>query len=497
MASPKKSTSNAKVANKRKNSAPSRSAPSQATIRFYCQGIGDAHLLRFEKEDVGDFWMLIDCGIHTSIPGGAATIDKIVANIASCLPADGAGGKRRLDVIVGTHEHWDHNSGFHTAREAFEQFDVGEVWLGWTEDPDDAQARAFDTFKARALTALQGAQLRLADAAGAHLETVRNGVDGLLGFHFGLKGEKTRAAREALVALGKKVRYVEPSPKPIALPGLPNLRIYVLGPPRDEKLIGVRTRQSEMYGLGAATQRADALINALAANDPGTHDLASPFDPDIGAPLDRMLQRAADVTAPEERRIAQLLERHYLDKDATRRRIDADWLAASAELAIQLDDRTNNSSVVLAFEFVDTGRVMLFAADAQVGNWLSWQDLSWRIGDNTITGPDLLARTVLYKVGHHGSENATLKDKGLERMVDKDLSAFIPTNKKDAEDVKWKAMPFDPILEALHRRAGKRVIRADDPWIRKGAKPFTAPSGSIRRVDSDKKDGLWVELDIA
>src|SRR5262249_6958297 len=38
-------------------------------IRFYCQGIGDCHLLKFPKDGGGDFWMLIDCGIHSSIAG--------------------------------------------------------------------------------------------------------------------------------------------------------------------------------------------------------------------------------------------------------------------------------------------------------------------------------------------------------------------------------------------------------------------------------------------
>jgi len=38
-------------------------APTRAKvkIRFYCQGIGDCHLLKFPKDDGGDFWMLIDC----------------------------------------------------------------------------------------------------------------------------------------------------------------------------------------------------------------------------------------------------------------------------------------------------------------------------------------------------------------------------------------------------------------------------------------------------
>ena len=82
---------------------------------------------------------------------------------------------------------------------------------------------------------------------------------------------------------------------------------------------------------------------------------------------------------------------------------------------MQLDNKTNNTSLVLAFELIDTHRVFLFAADAQVGNWLSWEKTNWKLktGD-VVTGPDLLARTVYYKVGHHGSQNATLEKKGLE-----------------------------------------------------------------------------------
>jgi len=466
-------------------------APAQATVRFYCHGIGDCHLLRFEKNDGGPFWMLIDCGIHTSISGGRAKVDAIVADIASVT--------NHLDVVVGTHEHWDHISGFHTAREAFANFTVGEVWLGWTENPDDDQAQALDKFKGKALAALQGTQVRLSGVDTPHLAAVRDGVDSLMGFHFGLEGEKVRAARDALEAMAtKKVRYLEPSKPPLILPGLPNLRIYVLGPPRDEDLIKVRERKSEMYGLGAATARAEALISALQSEDGGGVDDAAPFDPNMGTDLSALLGGTTPPNDDAAHRSRDLLHAHYLD--APERRIDADWLGASADLAIQLDDRTNNSSVVLAFEFVDTGRVMLFTADAQVGNWLSWQNVAWGRGDSRVTGPDLLARTVLLKVGHHGSENATLKEKGLELMKDPDLAAFIPTNQKDAKKVHWGAMPFDGIIDALQAHAGKRVIRADDPWPQHapGARaPFKAPSGAVQVIRRSDEPGLWVEMDVA
>jgi hypothetical protein len=54
------------------------------------------------------------------------------------------------------------------------------------------------------------------------------------------------------------------------------------------------------------------------------------------------------------------------------RRIDQDWLLSAARLSLQMDSATNNTSLVLAFEFIETGEVLLFAADAQIGSWKSW-----------------------------------------------------------------------------------------------------------------------------
>ena len=85
-------------------------------------------------------------------------------------------------------------------------------------------------------------------------------------------------------------------------------------------------------------------------------------------------------------------------------------------------------------------------------------------------------------------------------MTDPDLSAFIPTNKKDAAKVKWGEMPYEPILDALEAHAGKRVLRADDPWAQQvaGARaPFRTPSGSIKAIRRSQAKGLWLEMDIA
>ena len=130
-----------------------------------------------------------------------------------------------------------------------------------------------------------------------------------------------------------------------------------------------------------------------------------------------------------------------------------------------------------------------------VGNWLSWQDLSWTVESATVDGPDLLSRVVYLKVAHHGSENATLQAKGLELMGDADLSAFIPVNEADAKSVGWGRMPFDKILERLIVKTDGRVIRADDAWIAGADKaPKRLRGGSIAPVSHQA--GLWVEVAI-
>src|SRR4029453_18250744 len=145
--------------------------------------------------------------------------------------------------------------------------------------------------------------------------------------------------------------------------------------------------------------------------------------------------------------------------DAAWRRIDFHDLEEVGQLAMALDGDTNNTSLALAFELAD-GRVLLFPADAQVGNCLSWHDYTWKCGTRKVTTEELLARTVFYKVGHHGSHNATLKDLGLEMMTAHELIAFIPVNKTMARKKHWK-VPFRALYERLIEKTRGRVVLAD------------------------------------
>lgn len=150
------------------------------------------------------------------------------------------------------------------------------------------------------------------------------------------------------------------------------------------------------------------------------------------------------------------------------RRIDRDWLGAAEQLALKLDSDTNNTSLVLAFTLgKGTGRrVLLFPGDAQVGNWKSWQQYVWPVGTkrddpSSIDVKHLFASTILYKVGHHASHNATLRAEGLELMTHPDLVAMIPVQEEFARKTKQWNMPFPSLLARLQEKTKGRVLRAD------------------------------------
>lgn len=114
---------------------------------------------------------------------------------------------------------------------------------------------------------------------------------------------------------------------------------------------------------------------------------------------------------------------------------------------------------------------MLFAADAQVGNWLSWHDQPYPENDEKnhaavgevgkVTAESLLNRTILYKVGHHASHNATLSAQGLEMMTHSDLVAMIPVVSAVSDTKKGWHMPYVPLLKKLVEKTKGRVLRGD------------------------------------
>jgi hypothetical protein len=178
------------------------------------------------------------------------------------------------------------------------------------------------------------------------------------------------------------------------------------------------------------------------------------------------------------------------------RRIDEDWLNAASQLALALDNDTNNTSLVLAFELSD-GQVLLFPGDAQAGNWLSWGNVRWLEGEHARSGRELLRQVVVYKVGHHGSHNATLAAQGLELMERDELVVLLPVDELQAQRKRW-AMPFGPLYERLLAKTKGRVLRADQGVpVRPAGMPERQWQQFLQRVRTDPSDEqLWLELTV-
>lgn len=464
--------------------APGSPSSYRVRVRMYRQGLGDCFLLTFPRKNQSPFQILIDCG---ALARDAAFMTRIVEHIRDTVRDGRTEGRARLDLVVATHEHKDHLSGFNQARRVFhDELDFGAVWLGWTENLTQPEIKKIKNAKKQAVAKLQAA-LASPLAASQSLE----GVAELLAFSAEDDSTGTGSIAEALEYLKRRgqdagdLRYLEPGNGPLELDGLEDVRVYVLGPPRDPLLLKTsevteRLKKEDLIYHLAATGEAgmDALSAALSAAgaSPGTEaDRYHPFSPEhrIAPNVPDPRNRGVLKPNPYYEALRPFVAKTYDDPAQDWRRIDHDWLDAFGQLALDLDNDTNNTSLVLAFEFVKTREVLLFVGDAQVGNWRSWAAVEFQNpgSDQPLPAQDLLRRTVFYKVGHHCSHNATLKKGGLELMLRDDLVAFIPLDRKtaamqgrkDPETGRPKGweMPAPPLYKALLNKAAKRVVISD------------------------------------
>jgi hypothetical protein len=491
-------------------SAFAKGAPAAARIRMYRQGLGDCFLVTLPRaagsQKSGDFQILIDCGVILGTENKAGRLRQVVQDIIR-----DTGGV--VDVLVVTHEHYDHVSGFVLADDLFAQapapgkLTVGEVWFSWTENPADPVARKLQADRDAKKHKL-AAMLMAMTGVGMAETAAAQGLAGILSF-FGVDfspGQPQIGMSQALAArpapgmpkpkgdtglamdfarslvAPENIHYRRPGEAPWTSPELADLRIYVLGPPLAPELLRKTYASSEVYHLAGDADGLDALY--AAAQGVTADDLdaiqdwsdACPFDTAYGPTLPGPTSPNAGSLPADW---AAFLDRHYAGlsddvflPDQSWRRIDGDWAGGAAQFALQLDAATNNTSLVLALEFggsPGTGPVLLFPGDAQIGSWLSWQTAAWPANGEAprVTGPDLLARTAFYKVGHHGSENATARAKGLELMPDAEtggeLTAFMPVDHAMAVTKGWNDMPLESLTDALTKRTGGRLVRVDEP----------------------------------
>jgi beta-lactamase superfamily II metal-dependent hydrolase len=423
------------------------------TVRMYrLDELGDCFLISF-MEAAQTRHMLIDCGSFRNSGKSIARLNAIVADIQREL------GGAKLDVVVGTHQHNDHLSGFVHCEAAFKQMGVEQVWLSWLDDPADALARGIGKQHNHLTATLHAAREQLT-ASKATASAGFKVLDDVLGFYgaqaAGMPPALPAEAVRILKKLGtNKPQYLRPGDV-LSMPGLlqQSVRIYVLGPPRDKAMLH-RTlpREGESYDHALTTHSlaAGKFLDALKGHggDPSSEEKQYPFS-----------TKYKCMAGSKPSAALHAAQQAYQKRGQGWRKIDDDWLQQAESLALFLDSYTNNSSLVLAIELVESEKVLLFAADAQTGNWLSWDSVQWERAGTSVD--DLLARTVLYKVGHHGSHNATLRG-ALEKMNHPDLFALIPVHKQDPNITKlngWK-MPAKKLLTRLRQKTKDRVLQMD------------------------------------
>ncbi|WP_194853029.1 hypothetical protein [Nocardia sp. SYP-A9097] len=407
------------------------------SVRMYNVGFGDAFTVTVRNGD--EVWrMLVDCGVHSQ--GRARPIRDSVQAIIADLTAAAPDHRPHLDVVVATHHHADHITGF--ACEEWEHVTVDEVWVPFVEDSTDADAQRIRGGQAEAANGLLALADRRINELNGHPKPAA--VDQAHAFAMNAQGNA--AATDRLLgrnqlgfATPHRVRFLpskQETENQIAVERV-GLVAHILGPPRDERFL---------KRMDPPSKQSWPFVRAGASTETG-EDLTPLFHSRYitGNPVSDRLPAAK----------AELGLEKLVDDD--------NRLLRAASI---LENAVNNTSVFFVLDI--SGTRLLFPGDAQQG---AWEHVLSDAGN-----VELVSDLALYKVGHHGSHNATPM-----RFVENDWKttgyAMIPYGPVP----RWaKTIPKKSLVDSLttHHHT---VIRAD-------MAPVAVP-GSVA-VNGD----IWTEV---
>lgn len=360
--------------------------PSSVTIRMYNVGFGDCFLMSFHYAS-GDRHVLIDYGSTSAPKVGSANYMMDVAKDIERV----CGGK--LDIAVATHRHQDHISGFSTigsgTGKIIRDLKPDHVIQPWTEDPAAEPAALSATTDLRVndkkkISQFLGSLEDMHSIAGTIARQAKKGAipagdrkrDQMT--FLGENNIKNESAVRNLMDMGSggKAHYVNAGMTLNDL--LPGVKITVLGPPTLKQTDSIRTERArdpnEFWQFRSFWASQNIGQRSVAAKKTGEHALFSNVS-----------------SHPRTARTASV--RWFIEQS---RKITSEQ---TLELVRDLDSVLNNTSVILLFETGD--RKLLFPGDAQIENWsYALKNAEWC---------DLLKDVNIYKVGHHGSLNATPK----------------------------------------------------------------------------------------
>jgi len=369
--------------------------PTSAILRTYQVGFGDCFLLKFIYPDKEKF-VLIDFG-STGLPDFAPRdqMMRVAEDIKKFC-------KGKLNIVVATHRHKDHISGFSTEGDGtglvIASCKPDVVIQPWTENPQlDKAARApgapaNNPEGNEAAMALRSNHIKSLDNmnrfsdhvlkevshfsdGSKFVSTLPKAIASQLNFLAIDNGVKNASAVKNLCEMSPETHYVHCG-YPLDLEHvLPGVKLKLMGPPTVEQYDDVAKQRSrdaeEFWMLYGAT--ADSNTDFIEGEDllfPAAETFEN-FTPSYARWFVRKLRTL---------RAEQLLQ-----------------------IVRILDDTMNNTSVILLFE---AGKQkLLFPGDAQIENW----EYALKQADNHEENLRDLRETTLYKVGHHGSRNATPK----------------------------------------------------------------------------------------
>jgi beta-lactamase superfamily II metal-dependent hydrolase len=458
-----------------------KAAPKSAgtlRVRMYRVGFGDFFLITVPSPH-GPQHILVDCGVTpgTTHKGDIGTIKAAVRHMAAETGS-------HLALIIVTHRHQDHIIGFSRCEDVFKTFKVDAIWMSAWETEYEPVAKQ----QAALLQQLVRAQQQLALHADGNpsVSAVMGVLENATGVapKEGPGGGSNRRSLEILkTELGVKPSFLHRGQKaklPAALTEA-GLQAEILGPPPLDELAFMKledlTKGVGQY-LGAAAEAASGDEEGGAF---GAAWFARPQDYPATAFQEWAPRPRGQLTAPGTAHAGRVEEA-----------IAAAQPEALALAAKALDDFLNNQSLVVLFTW--KGKRLLFAGDAQAGNWEYWLfdiDKPSKKGLEALTDASaaILGGLDFYKVGHHGSTNSTpiaavtAMGEGFAAMCSTQLDTY--GSIQNASEV-----PRIPLLAALEKKC-QSVVRSDHHAFDFEGKKVKAVPGAATALPKPKRGGRF------